>query len=209
MNAGSTVWILPRVCGQWRSLALSLSRLWSTVRVSPDDFTIEQAPLQLGIQLYRAGCHPLSISLYTRRPLYYRDPIVQTLLPTSPRWKDLMIIGPSIAFSAFSSLRGFLPSIQTLHLWMLSTEFDSHLVALEQKALIAYEFTPNLRHLKGNPYLLTKCILPYANVVSYECHIETSFTCCSTMTLLALLVRFWVLGRASALRCSERSCDCR
>ncbi|KAJ7589827.1 hypothetical protein C8J56DRAFT_936304 [Mycena floridula] len=194
LDAGSTLWIIPRVCSRWRSLALSLSRLWSTVRIAPEDFDIDQAPFILGIQLHRAASHQLSISVFTRDPVDYGNSVLQTLFPTSPRWKDLLIIGPSSFYAVFSSLRGFLPSIQTLHLWMLSTEFDTHFVVPADNALVAYEFTPNLKHIHGNPYLLSKFILPFSNLVIYDCDHGPSFTCCSILALLVLLPNLEVLG---------------
>ncbi|KAJ7589859.1 hypothetical protein C8J56DRAFT_585988 [Mycena floridula] len=185
----STQWIIPRVSRHWRSVALSLSRMWSTIRLNDEDFDIinlddsgrQRTLLMLGVQLCRSGSYQLSISISSGLDTASSHPLLQLLFPTSCRWKDLLLLVPVTFLPALGPIRGSLSSLHTLHIW--PHNFTEH-SPIDQD-IIAFEFAPNLTTLVGNPYIFLRIVLPYAQITAYECKI--GWTCSAYASLLSFL----------------------
>ncbi|KAJ7584252.1 hypothetical protein C8J56DRAFT_199373 [Mycena floridula] len=73
LTASSTIWILPRVSADWRSITLSFPRMWFTLRLATKDFDTVQLPRtmrMLGVQIHRSGSHDLSLAIDSSVDLY-------------------------------------------------------------------------------------------------------------------------------------------
>ncbi|KAJ7589829.1 hypothetical protein C8J56DRAFT_859396 [Mycena floridula] len=185
----STQWVIPRVSKYWRWVALSLSRMWSTIRLTHkdfdsidlDDWIQRRRVAMLEVQLSRSGSHQLSVFIASRLDVAPSHPLLQLLFPTSDRWKDLLIFVPVAFLPAFAPIRGSLSSLHTLHVW--SPGFSDQI--LVDRDIVAFELAPKLTTLIGNPYIFLKLLLPYAQITTYECNVVWS--CHVYVTLLSVL----------------------
>ncbi|KAJ7584209.1 hypothetical protein C8J56DRAFT_198738 [Mycena floridula] len=198
LNPTSTNWILPRVSRHWSSVALSFARIWSTVRLTTEDFSFTgpEKSRMLEVQLQRSANHQLSISLLSDTDIPKNDPLFLVLLSTSSRWKELFLLTTMKSLESLSPLRGSLPSMTTLHVWAHRTDVPISVSSM-------FEFAPKLTKLFGNPYALQKLQLPFSQIDTY-CQ-DISFTCSAHASLLSRMLNLQRIATVCILNPAEDS----
>ncbi|KAJ7590479.1 hypothetical protein C8J56DRAFT_826370 [Mycena floridula] len=195
LDPSSMIWILPQVSADWRSIVLSFPRMWSTVRLTDEDFDMDRLPntiRMLEAQLHRSGSYelsltidsPVSLAINSSVDLSKSHLLFENLFSTSSRWKQLFIFTTVKSLETFAPLRGSLPSMTTLHLWVYG---DEPLVS----EVSMFEFAPKLTKLFGDPYMLQKLNLPFSQIVTYGQNRDDGFarddgfTCTAYAALLS------------------------
>ncbi|KAJ7584212.1 hypothetical protein C8J56DRAFT_952942 [Mycena floridula] len=180
LDALSTIWTLPRVSAHWRSVALSFSRMWSTVRLTTEDFDMSRLLEKLrilGAQFHRSAHHELSISIDSQVNIPASHPLLPVLFSTASRWKEFCINITIPSLESLSPLKGSLPSMTKLHVWALDQ-------SILTTPLSMFEFAPRLTTLVGHPYILCKLQLPFSQILEYG-HGDLRCTCLSHALLFS------------------------
>lgn len=175
-------WILPQVSGYWRSVALSSSQLWSTIRIADYELLHSSPLFMLSLQLHRAASHPLSISIHSKTSsVQLNHPILQTLLPLSPRWRALSLRMPQESLTnMLLAVHPFLSSLISMHVWPQDLQQDAIQIST---ALPTVPGTyPSLQHVSGHPTFFCSCFIPRDQITTYNCDIF-----CAMPTHLELL----------------------
>ncbi|KAJ6504723.1 hypothetical protein C8R47DRAFT_156240 [Mycena vitilis] len=110
--------LLGRICSQWRAIALSTPRLWSSIHIAePQDSLpphVRDGCLQLvKVWLARSGGLPLSISFHRIPSHSPISPVFGTVMSFSPRWKHLSLTGP-VDKTGIELSRTDVPLLQTI-----------------------------------------------------------------------------------------------
>jgi hypothetical protein len=114
-------WLPTYVCRRWREVALSYSKIWSSVSVRLPAFSINdrkratKASFLLGLQLARSSTQPLGVRVEYHDFDFRLDnyhPVIVALVPSSSRWKDFVTCMPPDAFDALSALSSILPNLR-------------------------------------------------------------------------------------------------
>lgn len=163
-------WVVAQVSSQWRSVALSYPRLWSTISVSfagRFSFTSKRHhnwEAALGTQIHRSGSHPLAVSIavtgFTVIPS--SGSLIKFLLPTSPRWKELFLTLTLESFCAFVDIEGFLQSLTKLSITRLMSTRDTFPLpaSIAPRIRPMFQHCPQLLELCGIPSVLSHFALP-------------------------------------------------
>lgn len=190
-----TIWILPQVCRRWRTVALSLHRLWSTVRLLQSDFSgalSDGTSFMLATQLYRAGNSDLSVSVFSQLQLTTKHPLFQTLLATAEKWKELVIIMPSTSIVSLSRhCPASFPNLTSLHIWPVDHKRNNPtanaLCALQN----TFQFCPKLFAIRTYPICLPLLGLPLNQVKQFGTSSPLSADLCiGALKLLPNLLDF-------------------
>ncbi|KAK1234950.1 hypothetical protein PQX77_001842, partial [Marasmius sp. AFHP31] len=118
LDTKKSPWVLGQVCTRWRSLALSLPRLWSTIDLSWSSKLTQDchAPFidrRLVQTLQRAGNSSLSVSLRQRS---CRDTTFSILLSRALQWKDARVCIPVDGLRKLVPYSGMFSTLSTLDL---------------------------------------------------------------------------------------------
>ncbi|KAJ7617451.1 hypothetical protein DFH06DRAFT_1237705 [Mycena polygramma] len=110
--------LLGRICSQWRAIALSTPRLWSSIHIAEPHDTlpprVRDGCLQLvKVWLARSGGLPLSISFHRMPSDSPASPLFDTVLSFSPRWKHISLTGP-VGEIGINLSRTDVPLLQTI-----------------------------------------------------------------------------------------------
>ncbi|KAK0445872.1 hypothetical protein EV421DRAFT_297494 [Armillaria borealis] len=109
-------WTISQVSRQWRCVAISTSRLWSSISLDFPSYTANHAvslSFKLGLCLQRAPKCDLALRIHSTTDLS-GHPIFPMLLMSMSRWKRLRIDVPCETLHSLSAYAGFLVSLTTL-----------------------------------------------------------------------------------------------
>ncbi|KAF8149411.1 hypothetical protein B0H34DRAFT_802410 [Crassisporium funariophilum] len=157
-------WALSQVSHSWRSIALSVSALWSSIpmiflkkRVSPSYLK--------GFKdlLARSRDAPINFYIYAPGKAYPSHPIIDALVCHSERWKSVAIDSTSTTVLAFHGAKG---RLATLHSLILEI---SEVWRYPGDTLIdIFEVAAKLKEVRVNgPYPAT-VKLPFSQLTSYK-----------------------------------------
>ncbi|PBK64205.1 hypothetical protein ARMSODRAFT_962378, partial [Armillaria solidipes] len=136
-------WTVSCVCQQWRTVAIHTAELWSFISLDLDQSyqnkeLAKNRVFRLGLSLFRANGHDLSIRLHGKNNVSNVSPILQILFPTAPYWKRLSISLPPSSFLHFSVCKGYLNRLDTLYIGGVESEIDAF-------DIDAFQLAPSLR----------------------------------------------------------------
>ncbi|KAK0438977.1 hypothetical protein EV421DRAFT_1822501, partial [Armillaria borealis] len=136
-------WTVSCVCQQWRTVAIHTAELWSFISLDLDQSyrnkeLAKNRVFRLGLSLFRANGHDLSIRLHGKNNVSNVSPILQILFPTAPYWKRLSISLPPSSFLHFSVCKGYLNRLDTLYIGGIKSEIDAFHID-------AFQLAPSLR----------------------------------------------------------------
>lgn len=179
-------WVLTRVCSRWRTRAISLPRLWSSIAICLD----QERPLGpkvtetlLGIHLARSGEHLLNIWLESDEDVDEDDNLLQLLFPSSFRWHSARFMLPWASFQLLSPIKGLLPSFPVLHTLFIHCADSSF---EDPQILDVFRYVPGLRRLRCHSMDSPAHWLPipWPQLVSYKW--EQKDACCHPQHLEVL-----------------------
>ncbi|SJL11724.1 uncharacterized protein ARMOST_15132 [Armillaria ostoyae] len=125
-----------------------------------DEELAQNRVFRLGLSLFRANSHDLSIRLYGRNSVPEVSPILQILFPTAPYWKRLSAYLPLASFRRFSVCGGYLNRLDTLYVG--SREVDA-------PHIDAFQLAPNLQVLgtiRGDR-AFTRFYFPFSGITTF------------------------------------------
>ncbi|SJL11747.1 uncharacterized protein ARMOST_15155 [Armillaria ostoyae] len=136
-------WTVSCVSQQWRSVAIHTGELWSFIELNLDQRhrnreLANSRVFRLGLSLFRANGHDLSIRLHGEKGDPDVSPILHILLPTAPYWKRLSVFLPLSSLRHFSACKGYLNRLHTLYVGCAES-------ATEAFHLDAFALAPSLR----------------------------------------------------------------
>ncbi|KAK0185311.1 hypothetical protein F5146DRAFT_963412 [Armillaria mellea] len=191
--------ILSQVCRDWRRIALSTSRLWSSITLDFDLYDNE-LPCQYLLQSYllRSGMHDITLSIYSTTDIWDSH-LIPVLLLSAPRWTNLSISIPYKSLHAFSAFRGSLHRLKRLSIEFIDDDIPDLPDGLAKPIFDAFEYAPLLRSvsIEGVPASTKVISLPWSQLTEY-------FGCDWTTSYIDVLKRAPAMERIS-VECDEDS----
>lgn len=192
LNSQQLPWRLTHVCRRWRSISLSLPRLWSGIDIKlttheNDSITATNLVSCLSTQLQRSAEHPLSVSVSTEIPAGH--PLLPVLLSSSSRWRDLYLRISLSGLRSFAPVTDRLQSLQTLYLrrithWIENARIDgsrpsgrrgftvSSAYSRSDDCVAIFKSAPQLRVLKLGVLVpqdpLSVVAFPYSQITDFS-----------------------------------------
>ncbi|KAJ7574863.1 hypothetical protein C8J56DRAFT_977713 [Mycena floridula] len=149
---------LIQICQQWRDVGTQHGTLWQAIVVCLTAEAKFSAGLRLGHQLARSGGDtPLYIWITADSDCKKDDPLLSILLPTSLRWRTLVVVLPNATF--LSPIRGFLRSLNSLSFGFMELTPVDHV----------FEFAPQLQCLRTRSDY-SPWRLPWSQITNYRDH---------------------------------------
>ncbi|KAE9405823.1 hypothetical protein BT96DRAFT_305742 [Gymnopus androsaceus JB14] len=111
-------WILGQVCRRWRHSVLSSPLLWTSVSLWLDHPHCDDRRIRFLFNLYlsrSASCN-LDVIIQSETCFRNRPSNLNPLLSSSSRWRTLTMNIPISSYQFFSTLTGFLESLEVLHI---------------------------------------------------------------------------------------------
>ncbi|KAK0491780.1 hypothetical protein EDD18DRAFT_1109526 [Armillaria luteobubalina] len=140
-----TPFVLSKVCREWRSIALSTSRLWSTISLDFDLYRNDSMECQYLLQmlLSRSTTRDIILSINSNRDIA-KNHLMPVLLMSAPRWTYVSISIPYLSLHAFSAARGYLHRLKHLHVDFIHGNIRMR-TPLSKPVFDAFEYAPLLR----------------------------------------------------------------
>ncbi|KIK57534.1 hypothetical protein GYMLUDRAFT_98622 [Collybiopsis luxurians FD-317 M1] len=141
------------VSSHWRRLAKSCPALWSHIRVDPHCATPTDDPI-LDLYLSLSQSHPLYVEFYgtSRDQTCQHQPIVDSLIACSDRWRSLNISHQQVFKSLVMGPNSLLPS----HFPILEEIVLAQAGVSSSTVLDLFKNAPNLRRLTVRSISLTR-----------------------------------------------------
>ncbi|KAK1231308.1 hypothetical protein PQX77_005588 [Marasmius sp. AFHP31] len=160
-------WVLSQVCRKWRSLALSLPQLWTSIGANWKEPDIDEEKKEsevpvverlLSLCLQRARDRPLRVSWGQS---YSENKLLSMLLFRSHQWKDARLACDMDGLKLISSHTGMFPELSSLCLHF--DEVNWYEARIEERAYAVFCDAPSLRSLTLSGYadgwrVLTKLV---------------------------------------------------
>lgn len=178
-------WTLVRVCSRWRLVGNSYPLLWSSVYIDLDNMSLPSKPLRttflLGLHLHLSSSTPLSISFRSESHIVPWDyPLLQVLLPSSPRWRSAEFVLKPASLQILSPIRGSLESLRELSMRIIPEVIEEGAgngtgETTTVEGFDYFEFAPELTilHLWSVGDVLNKFIFPWSQISEYIWKDET------------------------------------
>ncbi|KAF9467385.1 hypothetical protein BDZ94DRAFT_1295128 [Collybia nuda] len=109
--------LLAHICRRWRVAALSTSQLWCTLPTLDLDSARGRDPRFIEIlrsYMSWSGALPLTLHLYNTVSTFSSHPILDAIIPHSPRWRNVNLDVNTASFAAYTGIRGKLAALHTL-----------------------------------------------------------------------------------------------
>ncbi|KAK0234331.1 hypothetical protein IW262DRAFT_145895 [Armillaria fumosa] len=137
--------VLSQVCRDWKTIALSTCRLWSSLRLDFDLYRNDMACLYL-LQTYllRAGMHDITLSIRSELHLS-KSHLIPILILSAPRWTDLSLSITHKSVHTFSAARGTFHRLSRLSLEVIGP-IPRARANLAKCTFDAFEYAPMLRN---------------------------------------------------------------
>ncbi|KAK0436237.1 hypothetical protein EV421DRAFT_1981285, partial [Armillaria borealis] len=173
LNKRFTPLVVSQVCRDWRTIALSMSQLWSTITLDFDRH-LNELPCQYLLQTYlvRSANRDIILSIRSSRDIS-KSPVIPALILSAPRWTNISMSIPHNSRHAFSAARGFLHRLNRLSVELTQEDYYMH----STKTLFdAFEYAPLLRSLslKGIGRSIEQMSLPWSQLTDYTGDDRTS-----------------------------------
>lgn len=162
--------LLAQVCRQWRDVATSFPRLWSSFQLHLAPQFVPQQLNSLRTWLQRSGACPLSICLAyktteSQQNATYIEKVVQELVSHCDRWHSVELVVP---FDVLHLIHGKMPLLQALKIGPSAVPESQ-----PQHPLQLFDSSPKLNHI-----VLSRCFQPST--------IELRWENCTTLQALLL-----------------------
>ncbi len=160
-------WTVSCVCRRWRTVTIHTAELWSVIELDLDQRhknreLAKNRVFRLGLSLFRANGHDLSIRLYGEKNVPDLSPILPILLATAPYWKRLSAFLPIASFRHFSMCKGYLNRLDTLYIGGVGSEIDAFHID-------AFQLSPSLKVLgtyRNCPFM-AHCSFPSSRITTF------------------------------------------
>ncbi|KAK0479517.1 hypothetical protein IW261DRAFT_1365103 [Armillaria novae-zelandiae] len=176
LNGKFAPFVLSKVCREWRSIALSTSRLWSTISLDFDLYRNDSMECQYLLQmlLSRSTTRDIILSVHSNKEIT-KNHLMPILLMSAPRWTDVSISIPYLSLHAFSAARGYLHRLKHLHVDFIRGIARMR-IPLSKPVFDAFEYAPLLRSLSfpGVFNVVQQTNLPWSQLTKYTGHDWTS-----------------------------------
>ena len=159
----SLPWLLGHICSQWRAVALSSPKLWSSVVISlyQLQMDLEMAVCMVETWLQRGAECPLFVRFLCGHRSLESHPILDALASSSHRWQDVTFSITIPLLSSLTHIRGHLPSLQRL-------EIQLDLEAVPDPGIFdAFEFAPCLYEVSAPHFANLPLKLPWSQLTQY------------------------------------------
>ncbi|KAK0234324.1 hypothetical protein IW262DRAFT_1425066 [Armillaria fumosa] len=176
LNGKFAPFVLSKICREWRSVALSTSRLWSTISLDFDLYRNDSMECQYLLQmlLSRSTTRDITLSIYSNREIT-KNHLIPILLMSAPRWTDVSITIPYLSLHAFSAARGYLHRLKHLHVDFVHGIMRMR-TPLSKPVFDAFEYVPLLRSFffTGAYNVVQQMNLPWPQLTEYSGRDRTS-----------------------------------
>jgi len=130
LDSKNPPWVLAQVCRSWRTIAISDSRLWTSVGFTlrkpwnPSSCQVSQPLYMLSLQLQRCGSHLMRVRVRTFdsecKVDFSNHPLLVLLCANAHRWQRAELhLTKSAATTSLSLISGNVPSLESLFLVLL------------------------------------------------------------------------------------------
>ena len=159
-DAHQAVMLPSHVCSHWRSVALSIPRLWSKIVLYVSDRVVELRTALVIAWLSRSGGSPLSISLNGRNV----RPILGVILLHCDRWQHIDLFIPPKMLQCFEQANGHFDRLETLQICSSSFHVDTF-----HSPRRIFESAPKLRTLSFKSGFTWKSFdIPWAQITDFD-----------------------------------------